>query len=86
MGLMFYIIIKKLPNSNENMAIVGSTLTVSIMFAAIHIGVYGLSIPTMLYLVVGRAIYNLVFLKTRTMLTSTVAHLGHNFLVSFMGI
>ena len=86
MGLMFYVIIKKFPNTTEFMAIVGSTLLVAIAFAMIHIGAYGLSIPVMLYLVAGRIVYNLAFLKTRTLLTSTAAHICHNFMTAFLGV
>lgn len=85
-GLMFYVIFLKIFRGNVIFAAVVSTLIVAVLFAAIHIGVYGLSIAVMLYLVVGRIIYNFVFLKTRTMLTSTGAHLGHNFLVAFLGV
>lgn len=86
MGLMFYVILKKLPNSTELTAIIGSTLMIAVAFALIHVGAFGLSIPVMLYLVAGRVVYNFVFLKTRTLLTSTTAHLGHNFIVTFLGV
>ena len=86
MGLMFYFILLKLPNSSELTAMIGSTLLTAVAFAMIHIGAYGLSIPVMLYLVAGRIIYNFVFLKTRTLLTSTFAHIGHNFMIAFLGV
>ena len=86
MGLMFYVIFLKVFRSNTIIAAIVSTFIVAMLFAMIHIGVYGLSIAAMLYLVVGRVIYNLVFLKTRTILTPTLAHFGHNFMVAFMGI
>lgn len=86
MGLMFYAIFYKVFRGNKQYAMMASTGLVALLFAAIHIGVYGLSIPVMLYLMVGRIVYNLAFLKTRTLLTPTVAHAGHNFLVAFLGV
>lgn len=86
MGLMFYAIFLKVFRGKKTEAMMSSTLLVAGLFAIIHVGVYGLSIPVMLYLMVGRIVYNLAFLKTRTLLTSTVAHLGHNFLVAYLGV
>lgn len=85
LGLLFYIIFKKL-FKDEFKSIVASTLLVAVLFAIIHVGVYGVSLAAMLYLVIGRGVYNIVFLKTRTFMTTTVAHVGHNFLVSFLGV
>lgn len=85
-GLMFYAIFFKVFKGNKQFAIIGSTAIVATAFAIIHIGTYGLSIPVMLYLLVGRIIYHLAFIKTRTILTPTFAHVGHNFLVSFLGV
>lgn len=85
-GLMFYSILLKVFRGNERNAIAGSTLVVAVLFAMIHIGVYGLAAPTIIYLMVGRIVYNLAFLKTRTILTPAVAHLGHNFMIAFLGV
>lgn len=87
-GLMLYVIFlkSKLFRGNKNYAMIGSTALVTVMFAFIHVGFYGLSLPVMLYLMVGRIVYNLAFLKTRTLLTSTVAHTSHNFIVAYMGV
>jgi membrane protease YdiL (CAAX protease family) len=85
-GLMFYSIFLRLLKRKEMPAIIGSTVVVAGLFAMIHIGVYGLSLAAMLYLMVGRIVYNLAFLKTRTILTPTFAHVGHNFLVAFLGV
>lgn len=85
-GLMFYSILLKAFRGNERNAMLGSTAVVAVLFAMIHIGVYGLALPTIIYLMVGRVIYNLVFLKTRTILAPAIAHLGHNFLIAFLGV
>ncbi|MFW9890064.1 MAG: type II CAAX prenyl endopeptidase Rce1 family protein [Candidatus Thorarchaeota archaeon] len=91
-GLLFYSILfsfyirrtsVKTAKRNAN---IGSTVVVCFLFAIIHLGVYGISILVMIYLMIGRAIYNLSFLITGTMLTPTVAHVGHNFLVGFLGV
>lgn len=86
LGLMFYVIFLKVFRGNKVIAATGSTLIVAVLFAMIHIGVYGIAWGVMLYLMVGRIVYNLVFLKTRTILTPTFSHFGHNFMVSFLGI
>lgn len=86
LGLMFYSILLKFFRGNERLAIFGSTAIVAVMFAMIHIGVYGLDFTAMIYLVVGRVVYNLAFLKTRTILTPAIAHIGHNFLIAFLGV
>lgn len=85
-GLMFYSIFLKFFKGNEELAILGSTGIVAGMFAVIHIGVYGLSFGVMMYLVIGRIVYNYVFLRTRTILAPAFAHLGHNFLIAFLGV
>jgi len=85
LSLLLFVILKKILR-DEFKAIIGSTLIVAALFALFHVGVLGYALPSMLYLSAGRIVYTFVFLKTRTMLTSTFAHLGHNFLVVFMGI
>lgn len=85
-GLLFYAIFLRLFKGNKTLAMTGSTAVVAVLFASIHIGVYGLAIGAMLYLLVGRIVYNLAFLKTRTILTPVVAHVGHNFLIAFLGV
>lgn len=81
LGLLFYSILDKFTRHNVMISVIGSTSIVAFMFAIIHIGVYGLSIPIMLFLAVGRVAFNLVFLKTRTMMAPTVAHILFNSMV-----
>lgn len=86
LGLVFYVIFLQVFRGNQILAAIVSTLIVAVLFAAIHIGIYGLSTTILPYLVVGRIIYNFAFLKTRTMLTTTFAHFGHNLMVTFLGV
>ena len=80
LGLLFYLVFKKYIK-DENIAILLSSLPVAAIFAAIHLGVYNLSWDTMLVLAIARVVFNMVFLKTRTLLAPTTAHLFHNFLI-----
>ena len=85
LSILIFVILKKILR-DEFKAIIFSTIIVASLFALFHVGVLGFTLPAMLYLASGRMVYTYVFLKTRTFLTSTVAHLGHNFLVVFMGV
>lgn len=85
LSIFLFVIIKKILK-DEFKSIIISTAIVAGLFALFHVGVLGFTLPAMLYLGAGRVVYTYVFLKTRTLLTSTFAHLGHNFLVVFMGV
>jgi len=66
------------------LAIITTALMTAVMFAAIHIGVYGTDMDIMLALTVARFIYTIVFLYSRNFMSSTFAHLVHNISVWFV--
>jgi membrane protease YdiL (CAAX protease family) len=62
----------------ENVAVGIATVAVSVLFFAIHIGVYGTVFYIAAMLFINRFIYALVYLKTRNLVCPTALHILHN--------
>ena len=62
----------------ENIAVMLSATAVSILFFAIHIGVYSTIFYIAVMLFVNRFVYALVYLKTRNLVCPTALHILHN--------
>lgn len=66
------------------LAIISTALFTGVIFAALHIGVYGTDYGIMLSLTAARFVYTVIFLISRNFMASTFAHMFHNFSVWLM--
>jgi len=64
----------------ENIAIILAATIVSVLFAIIHLGAYGVNMQIMVLLAVNRFIYAIAFMKTRNIMVPTALHIFHNLL------
>lgn len=67
----------------ENIAVMLAATAVSVLFFAIHIGVYGTVFYIAVMLFINRFVYALTYLKTKNLVVPTALHLLHN-VMTFM--
>lgn len=68
----------------HGLAIISTALFTGLIFAALHIGVYGTELSIMAALTVARFVYTMIFLVSKNFMASTFAHVFHNFSVWWM--